>query len=54
MAKGVEKTFKRVYRQNLAKSVMMLGGIEENPDKDMKIKFAEIEKETGLAPRLEN
>lgn len=54
MAKGVEKTFKRVYRQNLAKSVMMLGGIEENPDKDIKAKFAEIEKETGLVPRLEN
>ena len=33
---------------------MMLGGIEENPDKDIKAKFAEIEKETGVVPRLEN
>ena len=54
MAQGVVKTFKRIYRQNLARAVMLLGGVEEDPESEMKTKLAELEKETGLYPKLED
>ncbi len=53
MAEGVAKTFKRLYRQNLAKSLMLWGNIDD-PEDDLKAMIAQIEKETGLYPKLED
>ena len=52
MAEGVTKTFKRRYRQNLARAFMLLNGAED-PEGAIKTMIAEIETETGLFPRLE-
>ena len=54
MAQGVAKTFRRLYRQNLARAVMLLGGVEEDPESEIKAKIAGIEAETGLYPKLED
>ena len=54
MALGVTKTFKRIYRQNLARAVMLLGGVEKDPDTEMKDPIAAIEEKTGLYPKLED
>ena len=52
MAVGVRKTYRRLYRQNLAKAMAMLLGIED-PDEELKELQAGIEERTGLVPALE-
>ena len=52
MADGVRKTFVRLYRQNLARALMLLDGVED-PEGDVKAMIASLEEETGLYPRLE-
>ena len=56
MAEGVKKTFKRLYSNNLAKAVSFTLGIEDFNEilDEMKRVASEIEKETGLYPRLQN
>ncbi|MBM6924918.1 anaerobic ribonucleoside triphosphate reductase [Pseudoflavonifractor phocaeensis] len=51
MADGVRKTFKRVYRQNLARALMLLAGAED-PEGELKGMMAALEQETGLCPTL--
>ncbi|MGI6012663.1 MAG: anaerobic ribonucleoside triphosphate reductase [Oscillospiraceae bacterium] len=53
MADGVMKTFKRLYRQNLTKAIMLWHDIED-PEDEIKAMIEQIEQETGLYPRLEN
>ena len=53
MAIGVRKTFKRIYRQNLARAVMLLEG-ESDPESAIKANLQKIEAETGLYPKLED
>ena len=53
MADGVRKTFIRLYRQNLAKSLMLIKDIDD-PEDNIKQIIADIEKETGLCPTLED
>ncbi len=52
MADGVAKTFKRLYRQNLAKCLMLWEDIED-PDNDLRTIMTEVEAETGLFPKLD-
>ena len=51
MAEGIKKTFKRLYRQNLAKALMLFG-FEDNPEDDIKAIIEDIFNETGLYPRM--
>ena len=51
MADGVRKTFRRVYRQNLARALMLLAGAED-PERELKGVMAALEQETGLCPTL--
>ncbi|OUN84910.1 anaerobic ribonucleoside-triphosphate reductase [Flavonifractor sp. An52] len=51
MADGVRKTFKRLYRQNLARALMLLED-ESDPEQELKAMMADLEKETGLCPIL--
>lgn len=53
MAIGVRKTFKRIYRQNLARAMMLLEG-QEDPESEIKANLQKIEAETGLYPKLED
>ena len=53
MAIGVRKTFIRVYRQNLARALMLEQGLED-PEEDLKALIAAIGEETGLRPTLED
>jgi len=53
MADGVRKTFKRLYRQNLAKALMLWKDAGD-PEEKIKAIMDSIEKETGLYPRLQN
>ncbi|WP_297718508.1 anaerobic ribonucleoside triphosphate reductase [Intestinimonas sp.] len=53
MADGVRKTFKRVYRQNLARALTLLED-REDPETELKAVMAQIEAETGLFPTLED
>ncbi len=53
MAEGVAKTFRRRYRQNLARAFMLLSGAED-PESDIRDMIAAIETETGLYPKLED
>ncbi|MBP1758794.1 MAG: Ribonucleotide reductase of class (anaerobic), large subunit, partial [Firmicutes bacterium] len=52
MADGVRKTFVRIYRQNLARALMLLAG-QEDPESEIKGIIARVERETGLCPTLE-
>ena len=52
MADGITKTFKRLYRQNLAKALMLWQGIDD-PESDIKTMISEIEASSGLFPKLE-
>jgi len=52
MAQGVAKTFVRLYRQNLAKALMLWREMED-PDQELKAMVAEIYERTGLRPTLE-
>ena len=51
MADGVRKTFARLYRQNLARALMLLCG-DEDPERALKDLMADLEKKTGLRPTL--
>ena len=53
MAVGVRKTFVRVYRQNLARALMLEQGLED-PEEDVKAVISEVMEENGLQPTLEN
>ena len=53
MAQGVSKTFVRLYRQNLAKALMLNRGIED-PEDDIKAMIAQIKADTGLYPKLDD
>ena len=53
MADGVRKTFVRLYRQNLAKALMLSKAIDD-PEEDIKRIINELHEETGLYPTLEN
>ena len=53
MAEGVRKTFVRLYRQNLAKALMLSKDIDD-PEEDIRKLIDEISEETGLFPTLEN
>ncbi len=53
MAEGVRKTFVRLYRQNLARAIALLGG-QEDPEQAVKAMIAGLKEETGLAPTLED
>jgi len=52
MAQGVAKTFIRLYRQNLAKALMLWQEIDD-PEADIKAMIADIKERTGLQPTLE-
>ncbi|MCL1829193.1 MAG: anaerobic ribonucleoside triphosphate reductase [Oscillospiraceae bacterium] len=51
MADGVTKTYKRLYRQNLAKALMLWKNIDD-PEEDIKSVMNETETKTGLFPKL--
>ena len=53
MAEGVRKTFTRLYRQNLARAIALLGN-EEDPEQEVKAVIAALKEETGLSPSLED
>ena len=53
MADGVRKTFIRIYRQNLARALMLLAN-QEDPENEIKKNIENIRRETGLVPTLEN
>ena len=53
MADGVRKTFARVYRQNLARALMLLEG-REDPERELKALMTQLKADTGLVPTLED
>ncbi len=53
MAEGVKKTFIRLYRQNLAKALMLWLEVDD-PEEDIKAMIEEIREKTGEYPSLEN
>lgn len=53
MAMGVRKTFQRIYRQNLARAVMLLED-RIDPESEIKANIQKIKEETGLYPKLED
>jgi len=53
MADGVKKTFIRLYRQNLAKALMLFKAIDD-PEDDISRMVDDIYADTGLCPTLEN
>lgn len=53
MAEGVKKTFKKKYRDNLAKALELLCNIKDSK-KHAKAIIEEVESESGLYPTLEN
>ncbi|MEG1878543.1 MAG: anaerobic ribonucleoside triphosphate reductase [Pseudoflavonifractor sp.] len=53
MADGVRKTFVRIYRQNLARALMLLAG-DEDPETELKALIADLFAATGLEPTLED
>ncbi len=53
MAEGVTKTFKRIYRQNLAKILLIWKDVADVETK-VRANIEKIEAETGLFPRLED
>ena len=53
MADGVRKTFIRLYRQNLAKALMLSKAIDD-PEDDIRKMMDDIRSETGLCPTLGN
>ena len=52
MADGVRKTFVRLYRQNLARALMLLSGLED-PESELKGVIAGIGEKQDLQPTLE-
>jgi len=53
MADGVKKTFVRLYRQNLAKALMLSKEIDD-PEEEIRQIIDDIGSEAGLYPTLEN
>ncbi|MDR2357260.1 MAG: anaerobic ribonucleoside triphosphate reductase [Oscillospiraceae bacterium] len=53
MAEGVRKTFVRLYRQNLAKAIMLLDDTRDDPEGELRSVIAEIKERAGLSPSLE-
>ncbi len=53
MADGVRKTFVRIYRQNLARALMLLAG-ERDPEEAVRANIARLDKEQDLRPTLED
>ncbi|MCL2402463.1 MAG: anaerobic ribonucleoside triphosphate reductase [Oscillospiraceae bacterium] len=53
MAEGVRKTFVRLYRQNLAKALLLWQDMPD-PEDEIKAMIADIREKTGLAPTLED
>jgi anaerobic ribonucleoside-triphosphate reductase len=53
MADGVKKTFRRLYRQNMAKALMLWKDLDD-PEDEVRAIIDEVEKETGLYPRLDD
>ena len=53
MAEGVRKTFVRLYRQNLAKALLLWKDMPD-PEDEIKAMIADIKEKTGLTPTLEN
>lgn len=53
MAEGVRKTYMRMYRQNLAKAIMLQTGREDIED-ELRAIIDEVRAKTGLRPTLEN
>lgn len=54
MAEGVKKTFKKLYRLNLAKALEMIAGLTSDVKAQVKEILKNIESETGLHPTLEH
>ncbi|MDF2524365.1 MAG: nrdD [Clostridiales bacterium] len=52
MAPGVAKTYTKLYKQNLAKALDLLAGIEE-PEKLVTEIFNKVKEESGIIPTLE-
>ncbi|MBP1736657.1 MAG: anaerobic ribonucleoside-triphosphate reductase [Oscillospiraceae bacterium] len=53
MADGVRKSFIRIYRQNLARALMLLE-TQDDPETEVKDIIARVKDETGLVPTLEH
>ena len=53
MAIGVRKTFQRIYRQNLARAMMLLED-QADPESEIKANIQKLEADTGLYPKLED
>ena len=53
MADGVKKTFIRLYRQNLAKALMLFKAVSD-PEDDIRAIISQIFEKTGLSPTLES
>ena len=53
MAEGVSKTFRRLYRQNLAKALMLFN-CADDPEDDIKNLISVIGEKSGLSPALSN
>ena len=53
MAPGVAKTYKKLYRANLSKALMLLCDVENAQDEAKHI-LAQVEEKTGLVPVLAN
>ncbi|MBQ8974587.1 MAG: anaerobic ribonucleoside triphosphate reductase [Oscillospiraceae bacterium] len=52
MADGVRKTYIRLYRQNLAKALMLWNDMDD-PEDEVKAIIAQVKEQTGLTPKLE-
>jgi ribonucleoside-triphosphate reductase len=54
MADGVRKTFIRLYRQNLAKAIMLWRDAEDDPEDDIRAIIDKVRADAGLVPSLED
>lgn len=54
MAEGVKKTFKKLYRLNLAKALNLIGHVTSDVKGQLKFIISKIEEDRGLFPSLEN
>ncbi len=54
MAEGVRKTFVRLYRQNLAKAIMLWKALDGDIENEIKAMIAGIKERSGLQPTIEN
>lgn len=53
LAKGVAKTYKKLYRRNLDKALELIGGFENTIETTKRI-MSEVFEQTGLRPNLSN